>query len=298
MRKWLKRAGIGAGTLVAVLVLAAGVVYAASEARLNREVSLAAAPFSVAADPALLERGRHLATAIGKCGDCHAPDLGGKVFFEAGPVGTVIATNLTTGRGGVLANYDDAALERAIRHGVRHDGKPLVIMPSADFYYLKDEDVAAIIAYLRTLPPVDRELPATTIGPVGRALFLSGKLPLIPAQRMDHAAPRPTPAAAVTPEYGEYLATVGGCKACHGADLAGGIEEAPGAPLSTNLTPAAIGSWTEADFFKALRSGVRPNGTAIDPFMPWASTARMTDDEIRALWTYLQTVPARETPQA
>jgi len=91
---------------------------------------------------------------------------------------------------------------------------------------------------------------------------------------------------------------VGGCTGCHGPELVGGPSHEPGAPPAANLTPAGIGTWTEADFFKALRSGVRPDGTAINPAMPWASSGRMTDDELRALWLYLRTVPAKETPKA
>jgi len=299
MRKWMKRTGIGVGSLIAVLLLSMGLVYASSEMRFRREVELAAgAPLSILPSPALVERGQHFSRAIGKCGDCHGPDLGGKVFIDAGPLGTIIAPNLTTGRGGVLASYSDAQLERAIRHGVGPDGRALFVMPSQDYYAMSDADLAAVISYLRTVPPVDREHPDTRIGPLGRALYMAGKLPLVPAERMDHAAPRTPPAPGVTVEYGRYLATVSGCTSCHGKDLAGGIVEAPGTPPSSNLTPAGIGTWTEEDFFTALRKGLRPDRTGIDPFMPWASTALMTDDEIRAVWLYLRSVPAKETPKA
>ncbi len=299
MRKWMKRTGIGVGSLIAVLLLSIGLVYASSEMRFRREVELAAAtPLTVLPSPALVARGQHFSQAIGKCGDCHGPDLGGKVFIDAGPLGTIIAPNLTAGRGGVLASYTDAQLERAIRHGVNPDGRSLFVMPSQDYYAMSDADLAAVISYLRTVPPVDRELADTRIGPLGRALYVAGKLPLVPAERMDHAAPRTPPAPGVTVEYGRYLATVGGCTGCHGKDLAGGIVEAPGTPPSANLTPAGIGTWTEEDFFNALRKGLRPDNSGIDPFMPWASTARMTDDEIRAVWLYLRSVPAKETPKA
>ncbi|HEX8693940.1 MAG TPA: cytochrome c [Longimicrobium sp.] len=300
MRKWIKRTGIGVGGLVAVVLAAVAVVYAASEMRFRRELQIAAAPLSVQPAPGLVERGRHLATAVGKCGDCHGANLGGTRFLDAGPLGTVIASNLTSGRGGVLAKYDDAALERAIRHGVGQDGRGLFIMPSTEFYHFSDQDVAAIIAYLRTVPPVDNELPASEIRTLGRALYMAGQLPLVPAEKMDHSAPRLPAAPGVTVEYGRYLATVGGCTGCHGADLAGAPSHDPNGPPAANLTPApaALGNWSEADFFRALRTGVRPSGTAIDASMPWASSGRMTDDEIRALWMYLRTVPAKETPKA
>ncbi|HEU0053566.1 MAG TPA: cytochrome c [Longimicrobium sp.] len=299
MRKWMKRAGIGFGTLALVLVLSAIAVYAASEARLNQEFSFAAKPLAVRPDPSMVTRGEHLATAIGKCTECHGPDLGGKVFIENPAFGTLIAPNLTGGRGGALARYaDDAMLERAIRHGISDAGRGLLIMPSDEYYHLSDADLAALIAYLRALPPVDRELPASTVGPVARALYVAGKLPLLTPERVNHTAAREAPAAGVTVEYGKYLTTVGGCTGCHGPELAGGPTGEPGKPPAANLTPRGLSGWTEQDFFNALRKGIKPGGSPIDPFMPWQATAKMTDDEIRAVWMYLKTVPPRDFPGA
>src|SRR5215212_4503096 len=134
MKKWQKRTGIGLGSIVLALVLGVLVVYAASEVRFRRAYDeVAVSPFRAASDPAALERGKHLATAVGKCVECHAADMGGKVFMDAGPLGTVVASNLTTGRGGVLARYGDGQLERAIRHGISADGHALAIMPSAEY---------------------------------------------------------------------------------------------------------------------------------------------------------------------
>lgn len=297
MRKWMKRTGIGLGSLLIVLLLSAAVIYTASELRLRRQVEGAStlSPYKAPGAPDL-QRGQHFATAIGKCVDCHGPDLGGKVFIEAGPLGTLIATNLTRGRGGVLNGYTDAQLERAIRRGIRADGRPLVFMPSDEFYYLSDRDVADIIAYVRSMPAVDRELPATRVGPLGRALYLAGKFPLLPSENIDQTAARPAPPApGVTVEYGKYLATVGGCTGCHGPDLAGQASLAPGTPPPANLTPTGLGSWSEQDFTTALRTGRRPNGTAINAFMPWQLAGKMTDDEIRAVWMYLRSVPPKPT---
>lgn len=300
MKKWMKRTGIGVGSIVVALVLGVVAVYAASEVRFRRAHEIAVSPLRASADPAALERGRHLATAISKCVDCHNGDLGGKVFFDAGPLGTVVASNLTSGRGGVLQRYSDGQLERAIRHGVNEQGRALAIMPSADFAAMSDADVQALIAYLRTVPPVDRELPRTTVRTLGRALYVFGQLPLFPAELMDHTKrPEPVPAG-VTKEYGEYLATIGGCKGCHMPDLAGSTEgHAPGEPGAANLTPAGyFGSWTEAQFFAAMRTGKRPDGKAIRAPMPWALTGRMTDDELRAVFMYIKSVPPRQTPQS
>jgi cytochrome c553 len=113
--------------------------------------------------------------------------------------------------------------------------------------------------------------------------------------RGDAEAPAPVPAGA-TPEYGKYLARVSGCDGCHGRTLAGGPIEGgpPDAKPAANLTPTGIGRYTEEDFFRALREGKRPDGSPIDPFMPVKYTKDMTDEEIRAVFAFLKTVPPRE----
>ncbi|HEU0015119.1 MAG TPA: cytochrome c [Longimicrobium sp.] len=297
MNKWRRRLLMGAGSLVALLLLVLAVVYGVSESRLRREYQISGRALAVTTDPAQVARGKHLATAVAKCADCHGSNLGGKEFINAGMLGVVYASNLTAGKGGVLPRYTDAQLERAIRHGVRADGRGLLIMPSQEFNALSDDDAAAIIAYLRSLRPVDNVLPKAKVGPLGRALFVAGKLPLLPAEDIDHAAaaPRTAPPLGATREYGAYMAQVGGCTGCHTPTLAGEVKSAiPDHPPAANITPKGIGSWTEADFFKAMRTGVRPNGTRINEAMPWKSVGLLSDTELRALWMYLQSVPAAE----
>jgi cytochrome c553 len=300
MKKWMKRAGIGVGSIVLAVILAVGVIYAASEVRFRHAYDdVAVMPFrAAAATPEGLAQGRHLATAIGKCVECHGDDLGGKVFMDAGPLGVVVATNLTSGTGGVAASYSDGQLERAIRHGIGADGRALAIMPSDAFAAMSDADMQALIAYLRTIPPVNRTVPATNVRALGRALYLAGKLDLFPAELMDHRAPRGAPVpVGVTVEYGEYLATIGGCRGCHSPDLAGAEAMGPpGTPPPANLTPAGpLGQWSKDDFVRALRTGRRPDGTAISSFMPWALAGQMTDDEMSAVWMYLRSVPPKPT---
>jgi cytochrome c553 len=290
--KLIKRTLLG---LIALVVLLVAVVYGVSESRLRKTYAVAGAThLQVTKDPAQVARGRHLVTAVAKCMDCHEQDMGGKTFIDAGPLGTIYASNLTAGQGGVLAVYTDAQLEAAIRHGVRPNGRGLFIMPSDEYQNLGDDDVSAIIAYLRTLSPVDRRHGTSHLGPLGRALYTAGKLPLVPAERIDHArtGTRTAPPVAATREYGQYLVSVGGCRGCHGPNLVGGPSPEPGAPPAANITPAGpIGQWTEAQFFTAIRTGTRPDGTKILEFMPWKSMSRHTDDELRAIWLYLQTVP-------
>ncbi|MBW3570894.1 MAG: cytochrome c, partial [Gemmatimonadetes bacterium] len=259
--KWIKRIALG---LVAVIVLVVAVVYGVSEMQLRKKYEVPqVAALNVTSDPAQIARGQHLATAVAKCTDCHTVDLGGKLFIDGGPLGTVYSSNLTAGKGGVLARYSNPQLETAIRHGVARDGRGLMIMPSDEYAYLSDQDVSAIIAYLRSLRPVDREQPASKLGPLGRALLTAGALPLIPAARIDHDTPPASrsrvPPVGPTREYGQYLVSVGGCRGCHGPNLVGGPSPVPGAPAAANITPAgAIGPWSEADFTRAIRTGTSP----------------------------------------
>jgi cytochrome c553 len=296
--KWIKRIALG---LVAVIVLLVAVIFGVSEMRVRKTYDVASATrLNVTSDPAQIARGEHLVTAVTKCTDCHTADLGGKIFIEPGPMGTVSASNLTAGKGGVLASYTDAQLETAIRHGVRKNGRGLLIMPSDEYQYLSDADVSAIIAYLRSVPPVDRELPSTKVGPVGRGLVTFG-VPLIPAARIDHKTP-PASRASVPPvgptvEYGRYLVSVGGCRGCHGPNLVGAPGHGPEDPDAPNITPAGvISKWSEADFTRAIRTGTRPDGTKINEAMPWKSMSRHTAEELHAIWLYLRTVPPVESP--
>lgn len=300
MKTWLRRIAIAAGALVfAGLLVAAGLVGFSTRA-LARSYDVVDSPIEIVADDAALARGQHIATVISGCAECHGADLGGKVMVDDPAMGRITASNLTTGRGGVLTRYTDAQLERAIRNGVAADGRPLLIMPAQDFQHMSDEDVAALIAYLRSVPPVDKEHPARRVGPIGRMLVLT--VPeIVPATMIDHAtASRSAPEPAVSVEYGAYLGDIAGCTGCHRPTLAGGPMPGgpPGAPLATNITPAGIGDWTEADFTRALREGTRKDGTKINPAMPWLFYRNMTDDEIRAVWMFLQSVPAVEVVES
>jgi mono/diheme cytochrome c family protein len=268
--------------LVLVLVVAFCVI---SYVRQQRAYTLVIPALAIPSDSVTVQRGQHLVTAVGFCTDCHAADLGGKLMADQLLTGRLAAANLTSGVGGLGANYTDADLIRAIRHGVGKNGKSLIFMPAQAFQHMSDADLAAIIAYLRTLPPVNRTLPRPRLGPLFRVLHIVG-FPLLPAELVDHHATADTLAPSVSVAYGAYLATVGGCTACHGPQLAGGGGPGP------NITRGAIGAWTEVDFRHALREGRRPDGTKLLPPMPWPNFSHMTDDETAALWLFERSVPA------
>jgi mono/diheme cytochrome c family protein len=191
---------------------------------------------------------------------------------------------------------------RAIRHGVKPDGHPVQVMPAWEFYSMPDADLGKVVAYLKTLPPVDHEIPDKQYAfPLRMAValgILDNKL-YLPAEYIPHDAPRPEPIpVAETVAYGQYLAIR--CTSCHGAGFSGGLEpgapQIPGDAVAQNITPdkqSGIGNWTKADFVKAMREGKRPNGSTLQKPMPWDHFKYMTDTEIGALWVYLQSVPAK-----
>jgi cytochrome c553 len=293
MKALLKWGGIVLGAIVAVLVLAVGVVYLTSNLKLHKHYVVQVPQLAIPHDSAAIARGSHLAHAITACVDCHGADLAGTTMIDQPAFAVVSAPNITpAGLGSQLSDMD---LVRALRYGVAPDGRSLAVMPSSVFYHLSDADLAALIAYVRSVPPASHPLKPTRYGPIGRMLLAAGKMPILQAALIDTAAPRPAPPPAVSAEYGAYLASVGGCHECHGPGLSGGPIPGgdPNAPPAANLTPEGIGRWTAADFQRALREGKRPDGTSLKPFMPWRIARNMTDDEIAALWAYLQTVPAK-----
>ena len=297
MKRVLKGLAITAGCLAAILVVAAAAVYGASESRYRKTYTVPAERLVMPTDSAAIARGAHIAQSIGGCQECHGETLAGKPVLDDRAIGRVYAPNLTSGRGGIASLSDDD-IARAIRHGVAPNGRALKIMPSSDFANLTDADLGAIVAYVRSRPAMDNVVPPVSVGPLGRALFLAGKLPILHAERIDHGRVH---AATITPaptaEYGAYLASVG-CMGCHGPQFAGGhiASGPPDWPPAANLTAAGrLPQWDEAAFRRVLREGKRPDGSTVNPVMPVRATTHLSDDEITALWLYLRTLPAVAT---
>ena len=295
MRRWLKRAGIGLGIVLVLVLGLFAVAWAHGERALSRAYTIADPPIVVASDPDTIARGRHLYVSRG-CTGCHGDAGEGKLLFDAGPVARIVPSNLT--RTVRDPAWTDDAIAAAIRHGVRPDGTPLVFMPANDYMDLDDADTAAIIAWLRTLPASDNEPGRTVVRPLGRVLNLFGKFPMTPAAGIDHAPrPRMAPAVAPTAEYGAYLAQV--CTGCHGTDFRGGLVMVPDTPPTSNLTPhpEALGGWSRDDFLRVMRTGVRPDGRELHPLMPWREFGTMTDTELDALWAHFGTLPPAPSRQ-
>ncbi|MGH7463369.1 MAG: c-type cytochrome, partial [Longimicrobiales bacterium] len=236
----------------------------------TRVYDVALPQVSVSTDSAVLQRGKHLAESLGECTSCHGPNLGGGATEDLGPLGGVTFPNVTAGRDGRLAAYSDDELARLIKHGIKRDGSTVLFMPSPNSAWWPDEDVAALVSWLRTVPPVDGNPGAVNFTAMAKVLDRFDAIPIDVARRIDHANPPRAPAPAPDAQYGAFVAI--GCRGCHGETLAGG--RIPGAPstlaMPLNLTPHETGlkDWTYEDFTAMVREGKRKNGMALDPFMP------------------------------
>ncbi len=297
MKPVLKFLGKVVAGIVALLLIAVGTVYGITSYHINKNHEMHVGMVPIPTDAPAVARGKHLVESVGKCQNCHGDNYAGKVTFDAPVFLALTSSNLTSGKGGIGKEYTDEDWVRSIRYGIGRTGKSLVFMPSEAYTHFDDADLGAMIAYLKTLPPADLAItPKKSVGPIGRAVYLTGGFPLLPAMLVDRSSrPAPVPAGP-TEAYGEYLAKAGGCTSCHGASLSGGnrIEDLK----ASNLTPGGdVGKWTEADFMTAMRTGKRPDGKIISAVMPWPYMKGLTDDELRAMWLYLRSVPAKTIGQ-
>lgn len=249
-----------------------------------------AAPASdvqIEGSPAQIARGERLAHL---CASCHSttgdlPLDGSAENFSPG-IGTIYAPNLTPG--GALQSRSDGEIIRAIREGVHQNGRALILMPSDQFHVMGDADVRALVAYLRTQPAVERQIPETQLTLLGAVLVGAGIFPYSPQPPI--AGPVEAPPSGATAEYGEYLVTLAGCRECHGETLQGGTSQF--VPVGPNLL-AILAQWSAEEFVATIRTGVDPYGNALNPeTMPWpAYAAAFENAELKAIYTYIRTLP-------
>jgi len=284
MKRVLKWIGLILGGLLGIVLLAYVGVTAVSASRLNRTYEVTADfDLNVSPDPESIAEGKRLYTIM--CQSCHGEDLAGQTESDL-MFGQIFVANLTTGSGGIGSRYSDEDIARSVWYGVKSDGSPTLVMPPELSPAINVEDMENLIAYIRSVPPVDTDYPEMRPGPMLRVMHATNQFPLVTAEFVQMDTP---PLGAAAPEdvlaFGEQRAAF--CTACHGADFTG--NSIVGGP---NITPheTALGTWTEEAFVQALREGVRPDGSAISTDMPWETLRLYTDDEIHAIWTYLQTV--------
>jgi mono/diheme cytochrome c family protein len=295
MKRILKWVG---GLTFSILIVAA--VFAAFEVRafnasMAKVYTVPVPAFTRSTAPAALARGKHVAESLAGCAasDCHGADLAGGRSIPFGPVGTVTGPNVTpAGRAGA---YSDGELVRLILHGIKRDGRSVMFMPSADFNWLPDEDIQAVVSYVRTVPPVTKPDGLLDVGLIGKVLDRRGLLDLDVARHIDHDHRTTAPAPAATAAYGAFVSRL--CVGCHGEHLSGGpIPGAPSSiPIPANITThdSGIKGWTFVDFERLLNEGIKKDGKKLNPFMPVETFGKMNDVERKALWAYLESVPPK-----
>jgi mono/diheme cytochrome c family protein len=259
--------------------------------------------------PQRLVRGKYLVDGVMGCFGCHtdqdwsrpgAPPVAGKEgsghIWSDQDKPWLIAPNITPDKETGVGNWTDDTLARAIREGIGHDGRTLFpIMPYPDYQKMSDEDLASVIVYLRTVPPVRNQLPTT-------------KMPF-PLNYVMQSMPQPVDAAVPAPDQstpvarGSYLVRMGACADCHtpqekgqpmpGMDFAGGLpmHEPKGDVVSANITPAAsgIGYYSDTSFVQAMRIG-KVGARPLHSSMPWYFYGKMNDDDLKSVYAFLKTL--------
>ncbi len=292
--------------LVLVILVSTVAILTASRQNLHYE-----APYPnivTTEDSAVVARGRHLVYSIAHCADCHSkvkadslldlgqePSLSGGVAFKL-PVGTIYSANITSDKEYGIGRYTDKELARALRYGVHPDGT--VVYDFMPFHNLSDEDLTAVLSYIRTQKPVHEKKPENTLNAVGNMVKAFMIKPVGPSEIIVARVKPDT-----TADYGRYLVTnVGNCKGCHternlageysGEFMAGG-HEINGITVP-NLTPDSTGrifGWSKQMFINRFRMGkLNPQSE-----MPWNSFKRMTDDELTAIYHYLHSIKPVKT---
>jgi len=269
-------------------------------------------------DTAIIAKGRHIVLGPGHCVDCHSPvrnvdsvlklgqdpALSGGMPFKL-PFGTVFTRNLTSDATTGIGRYTDGEIARVLRHSVKANGE--MVLPFMPFQNMSDEDLTAVISYLRSTKPVKNNVPDHDWNVMGNFIKAFLLKPVGPSERIKEVV-----AADTTANYGRHLVmAVANCNECHtkrngigdyvGAPLAGGTTfEEKGKPtlVSPNLTPdpetGRITNWSQEAFIKRFRMG------KLIPYshMPWESYGRMNDTELKAIYNYLRSLKPVNNPEA
>ena len=294
MNQWIRRSLLAAGAVVVAGAGIAGFGLVKAQARMDRHVAIAAYDFAIPTDAASIERGRYLFSTRG-CVDCHGADGAGRAFIDDGSM-RVKGANISPGPGSVVQKYAAADWDRTLRHGVKPDGRPVLVMPSEDYNRLTDVDLGALVAYVRGLPPAAGGAAELVLPAPMRVLYGLGQIPDA-ASIIDHQRKPTAPVAeGATLEHGAYVSAM--CIGCHGEHLSGGTIPGgpPSWPAAANLTPGAgsvMPRYADAAALQTmLRQGKRPDGSAI-AVMPFDSFKHITDTDVAALYLYLKGLPPR-----
>ena len=289
MKRVLRWTAVGLGALVAIAVVAYGVVYVVSERTLARAYPFAPIAITVPSDAEAIAEGGRLAR-VQLCLSCHGDNGEGRLLFEQLLIAHIVAPNLTT----AAARYSDSELVGIVRSGVRPDGRSMVVMPSSVMRLLSDADLGKIIAFLRSLPAAKGPGPDVGIGPLGRIGLLQG-LYKIEAQLVAEAV-LPPDAVGEAAARGRYLASTI-CSHCHGTDLRGAPPLAGDAGTPPLLIVAA---YSPEAFTRLLREGVALGDRELGEMREVARGAlhALTDAEIADLYVYLHELAPAPGPKS
>jgi hypothetical protein len=272
MKKIMKWIGIVISGLIGLILLTSLVLYPIGKKKLTRSYpNIRIESVKIPTDSNAIARGKHV-SVIWACTNCHSEDLGGKLFTRD-PIGGTIptlgsipASNLTSGKGGIGKYYTDIDWIRSIRHGVKPNNKPEIFMYVTT---MSDQDLGDLIAYLKQTPPIDTDSSAIRYGPIIPIACALGIFPPV-AESIDHKALHPTvPMPGATIEYGKYLSAI--CAQCHFNGIANAVKK-----------------WEQEDFIRTFQTGKLQNGNQFGPTMSSKTFGEMNDMELSALWLYLR----------
>ncbi len=296
-RLWVKIVGGLLGGLMTLILAAMAVTGAMGIAATYFPDAPDAPALTVAGTPEQIARGEYLVNL--SCIGCHgAADANGNPSGEMplsggwdiaaaegfGFMGSMVTENLTPG--GKLAGYTDGEIFRVLRHSIDQNGHKLGFMDFLPYKELSDADTEAIIAYLRSLQPVETAVETgDSLNFIGAVMTGAGILP----PQVFGAETVTAPLEGETAEYGKYVATYGECRGCHGPDLTG-VEASSLGPAVPNPR-LLVNELTQEMFFEMMRSGIKPDGQPFPETMPWQNAAKMTDSDLTALYLYLIAEP-------
>jgi mono/diheme cytochrome c family protein len=304
-RRWLKWIGMLLAGLLTLIPAALLVLALIGFAKLNQHYDNPVADVKVAGTPEQIAHGERLANA---CASCHTPlnqlplsgvNFGAKFDFPS-MMGVIYAPNLTPS--GNIRDWSDGEIIRAIREGINKDGRSLMIMPAGDFRNMSDEDVQAVVAYLRSQPATGDPTPKTSLSVIG-AIFTNMTDFRTAQAPVGHISTPP----AGTVEYGKYMVDVIGCRDCHGPQLQGRVDNGQlGPPAGPNLTHI-VPQWTEEQFMTFFNTGTMPGGGQVpiltlnsgfsEPRMNWPMVrAVATDEDLKAMYAYLHGLQPIDEP--
>jgi mono/diheme cytochrome c family protein len=284
--RWIRYAGAGFFILLAISIDAIAVVAARGIARQHaREAEMPT--LKVAGTSEQISRGKAITESF--CSGCHSRtgtltggwDISKDINV---PLGKIVTANLTPR--GPLPGWTDGEIFRAIRNSVDPAGKLLWIMSVTNAGHLSDDDIQAVIAYLRALPADGDQLsePLDDFNLLGLAMLGAGLLPAAPPVITGKIS---APDKGATAAYGKYILSYQDCRSCHGNDLRGGTPGQLG-PLGSDLV--VLKGWSSSQFVSAMRTGIDPDGRQLNEQMPWRAIGRMDDDELTAIYRYILTV--------